>query len=79
MSLGKDVEEQFEEKYLSDMIDRVIFEYVRGYEQTELDGGALDTGGRWSRIRTEYVAPHHGERRGDGAGESQKRPGRQQL
>ena len=34
-------EEQFEEKYLSDMIDRVIFEYVRGYEQTELDGGAM--------------------------------------
>lgn len=34
-------EEAFEEKYLSDVIDRVIFEYVRGYGQTELDGGAM--------------------------------------
>lgn len=34
-------EEAFEEKYLSDVIDRVIFEYVRGYGQTELDGSAM--------------------------------------
>ena len=34
-------EEAFEEKYLSDVIDRVIFKYVRGYGQTELDGGAM--------------------------------------
>ena len=34
-------EEQFEEKYLSDIVDRVIFEYVRGYGQTELLGGAM--------------------------------------
>ena len=34
-------EEMFEEKYLSDMVDRVIFEYVRGYGRTELGGGAM--------------------------------------
>jgi hypothetical protein len=34
-------EESFEEKYLADMVDRVVFEYVRGYGQTELDGGAM--------------------------------------
>ena len=34
-------EEAFEEKYLSDMVDRVVFEYVRGYGQTALDGSAM--------------------------------------
>ena len=34
-------EEAFEDKYLSDEVDRVIFEYVRGYGQTELLGGAM--------------------------------------
>ncbi len=34
-------EEQFEEKYLSDEVERVVFEYVRGYGRTELTGGAL--------------------------------------
>ena len=34
-------EEAFEEKYLADEVDRVVFEYVRGYGQTELSGGAM--------------------------------------
>ena len=34
-------EEAFEEKYLADEVDRVVFEYVRGYGQTALDGGAM--------------------------------------
>ncbi|MBR1884933.1 MAG: hypothetical protein IJ812_00855 [Schwartzia sp.] len=34
-------EEQFEENYLSDLVDRVIFEYVRGYGKTALDGSAM--------------------------------------
>jgi hypothetical protein len=34
-------EEAFEEKYLTDEVDRVVFEYVRGYGQTALDGGAM--------------------------------------
>ncbi|MBP5200447.1 MAG: hypothetical protein J6Z82_07340 [Schwartzia sp.] len=34
-------EEEFEEKYLSDTVDCVIFEYVRGYGQTELSGGSM--------------------------------------
>ncbi len=34
-------EEDFEGKYLSDETDRVVFEYVRGYGQTELLGGAM--------------------------------------
>ena len=34
-------EEAFEEKYLTDMVDRVVYEYVRGYGQTELAGGAM--------------------------------------
>ena len=34
-------EEAFEDKYLSDEVDRVVFEYVRGYGQTELLGGAM--------------------------------------
>ena len=37
---GKDLE-AFEEKYLTDMVDRVVYEYVRGYGQTELAGGAM--------------------------------------
>ena len=34
-------EEAFEDKYLTDDVDRVVFEYVRGYGQTALDGGAM--------------------------------------
>ncbi len=34
-------EEKFEEKYLTDVVDRVIFEYIRGYGKTELDGSAM--------------------------------------
>ena len=34
-------EEAFEDTYLSDLVDRVIFEYVRGYGRTTLDGNAL--------------------------------------
>ena len=45
-------EETFEEKYLSDTIDRVVFEYVRGYGQTELDGNAMGL----LSIMTEKVA-----------------------
>lgn len=34
-------EEAFEEKYLADPVERIIFEYVRGYGTTELDGSAM--------------------------------------
>ena len=34
-------EEDFGEKYLSDPVERIIFEYVRGYGTTEIDGSAM--------------------------------------
>ena len=34
-------EEEFDEKYLTDTIDRVVFEFVRGYGRLELDGQAM--------------------------------------
>ncbi len=34
-------EDKFEEKYLTDVVDRVVFEYIRGYGKTELDGSAM--------------------------------------
>lgn len=34
-------EEAFGEAYLSDPVERIIFEYVRGYGTTELDGSAM--------------------------------------
>lgn len=51
-------EEDFEEKYLSDTIDRVIFEYVRGYGQTELDGGAMGLLAIMTEKGAEEVAKH---------------------
>ena len=51
-------EEAFEEKYLSDVVDRVIFEYVRGYGQTELDGGAMGLLSIMTEKGAEEVAKH---------------------
>ena len=51
-------EEAFEEKYLSDVVDRVIFEYVRGYGQTELDGGAMGFLSIMTEKGAEEVAKH---------------------
>lgn len=34
-------EEEFDEKYLSDPVDMVIFEYVRGYGRTMIDDSAI--------------------------------------
>ena len=51
-------EEAFEEKYLSDTIDRVVFEYVRGYGQTELDGGAMGLLSIMTEKEAEEVAKH---------------------
>lgn len=34
-------EDAFGEKYLQDAVDRVVFEYIHGYGQMELDGAAL--------------------------------------
>ncbi len=51
-------EEQFEEKYLSDMVDRVIFEYVRGYGQTDLSGGAMGLLSIMTEEGSEVVAAH---------------------
>ena len=51
-------EEQFEEKYLSDIVDRVIFEYVRGYGQTDLSGGAMGLLSIMTEQNAEVVQTH---------------------
>lgn len=51
-------EEAFEENYLSDTIDRVVFEYVRGYGQTELDGSAMGLLSIMTEKGAEEVAKH---------------------
>ena len=51
-------EEAFEEKYLSDMVDRVVFEYVRGYGQTDLSGGAIGLLSIMTEKGSEVVAAH---------------------
>lgn len=51
-------EEQFEGKYLSDLVDRVIFEYVRGYGQTDLSGGAMGLLSIMTEQGAEVVAAH---------------------
>ena len=53
-------EEAFEEKYLSDMVDRVVFEYVRGYGQTELSGGAMGLLSIMTEKGAEEVMEHIG-------------------
>ena len=53
-------EEAFEDKYLSDMVDRVIFEYVRGYGQTDLSGGAMGLLSIMTEKGAEVVATHIG-------------------
>ena len=34
-------EEEFDDKYLQDTIDRVVFEFIRGYGRIELDGPSM--------------------------------------
>lgn len=51
-------EEAFEEKYLADMVDRVIFEYVRGYGQTDLSGGAMGLLSIMTEKGADVVAAH---------------------
>ena len=51
-------EEQFEEKYLADEVDRVVFEYVRGYGQTELDGAALGLLSIMTEQNAEIIQTH---------------------
>ncbi len=51
-------EESFGEKYLSDTVDRIIFEYVRGYGQTVLDGSAMGLISIMTEQGAEIVASH---------------------
>ena len=51
-------EEAFEEKYLADLVDRVIFEYVRGYGQTELNGGAMGLLSIMTEKSAEVISEH---------------------
>ncbi len=51
-------EEQFEEKYLSDEVDRVVFEYVRGYGQTDLLGSGMGLLSIMTEQKAEVVKTH---------------------
>lgn len=55
---AKMTEEQFEEKYLSDMVDRVVFEYVRGYGQTDLSGSAMGLLAIMTEQNAEVIQTH---------------------